>query len=121
MRQSEFTYRSLATETKRLDDTGRGLTHGYLNYISLGIEHPTIRAIELIAAALTVEPRVFSEYVALRARRELDPRHVEMKTLVQNVDELLAAYDALGERARADHSRRRRSSLRRILESWASS
>jgi transcriptional regulator with XRE-family HTH domain len=49
-----ITYRELAEETRLVD--GKGMTHAYINMLVKGRDKPSVRAMELIAAACGVKP-----------------------------------------------------------------
>lgn len=76
MRDAGLTFRGLAAETRRLDSTGRGLTHGHLGQLAGSHQHPSQRALQLLAAALDIEPEYFLEYRLAQLRHALNEREV---------------------------------------------
>lgn len=67
-------YRQIAAATEAADPAGRGLSAGHLARLASGDERPGVRGIELVAAALEMEPDYFSEYRLALARWQLDER-----------------------------------------------
>lgn len=76
MRDTQLTFRALAAETARRDPGTRGLSHGHLGQLAGGHQHPSQRAVELLAAALGVAPEYFLEYRLAQPRRALNEREV---------------------------------------------
>lgn len=76
MRDDGSSFRSLAARTRKVDADGRGVTYSYLAGIAGGHEHPSIRALQLLAAAFAVEPAYFAEYRLAELRRQLSEREV---------------------------------------------
>ena len=74
MDERSLTYRGLAEATRKLD--GKGITHAHINMLANGHDKPSMRAMELIAAACGVDPDYFAEYRLAAAMRELDPAEV---------------------------------------------
>jgi len=93
-----LTYRSLAEATRAFD--GRGLTHAHINMIANGHDRPSMRAMELIAAACGVEPDHFAEYRLAAAMRELDPAEVGLEQALQNLNARLGARRTAGAKPR---------------------
>ena len=54
MDERSLTYRGLAEATRKLD--GKGITHAHINMLANGHDKPSMRAMELIAAACGVAP-----------------------------------------------------------------
>ena len=54
MDSRSLTYRGLAEATRKLD--GKGITHAHINMLANGHDKPSMRAMELIAAACDVSP-----------------------------------------------------------------
>lgn len=76
MARAGLTFRALAAETRLHDPTGSGLTHGHLGQLAGGHQHPSQRALTLLAASLGVEPEFFVEYRLAQLRRALNEREV---------------------------------------------
>ena len=79
-----ITYRELAEETRLVD--GKGMTHAYINMLVKGRDKPSVRAMELIAAACGVQPDYFAEYRLTVAMRELDPAEVGLERALANLN-----------------------------------
>src|ERR1700751_1637258 len=71
MDERALTYRGLAEATRKLD--GKGITHAHINMLANGHDKPSMRAMELIAAACDIDADYFAEYRLDAAMRELDP------------------------------------------------
>lgn len=89
MEARSLTYRGLAEATRRLD--GKGITHAHINMLANGHDKPSMRSMELIAAACGVEPDYFAEYRLAAAMRELDPAEVGLEQALENLNARLAA------------------------------
>lgn len=78
MAEQGYTMRSLADRTRECDGRGRGLSNGYLASLAKGrrLEVPSVETLELVAAALGVDPLGIVEYRLALVRRALDPREV---------------------------------------------
>jgi transcriptional regulator with XRE-family HTH domain len=76
MREQGLTFRALATLTRAHDPEGRGVTYAYLCALTSGREYPSRRSLQLIAAALGLQPRYFAEYRLAKLQEELDGRRV---------------------------------------------
>ena len=76
MRDAGYTFRALAAATRRHDSAGRGLTHGHLGQLAGGHQHPSQRAVELLASTLAVAPEYFLEYRLAQLRHALNEREV---------------------------------------------
>jgi transcriptional regulator with XRE-family HTH domain len=76
MAHATLSFRGLAAETRRHDPAGTGLTHGHLGQLAGGHEHPSQRALQLLAAAFGIQPEFFVEYRLAELRRELNERQV---------------------------------------------
>jgi len=94
MEERDLTYRSLARRTQELD--GKGMTHAHINMLANGHEKPSMRAMELIARALEVEPDHFAQYRLAVAMRELDPAEVGLEQALENLNARLVAGRAHG-------------------------
>jgi transcriptional regulator with XRE-family HTH domain len=116
MKARELSYRGLAEETRRLDAEGRGLTFGYLGHVGRGLQTPPPETIELIAAALEVDPTCFTEYLCLVIAREFNYKLRDPRELERNIDDLLDAFERLPRGTRAG---RQPSRLRRRVETLA--
>jgi transcriptional regulator with XRE-family HTH domain len=88
MEQHGFSYRALAQRTRELD--GKGMTHAHINMLAKGHDRPSMRAMELIAAACGVDPDYFAEYRLAQAMRELDPTEVGLEQALENLNARLA-------------------------------
>jgi transcriptional regulator with XRE-family HTH domain len=84
-----LTYRSLAEATRRID--GKGMTHAHINMLANGHDKPSMRAMELIAAACEVRPDYFAEYRLTLAMRSLDPSQVGLEQALVNLNDRLGA------------------------------
>jgi transcriptional regulator with XRE-family HTH domain len=93
-----LTYRGLAEATRRLD--GKGITHAHINMLANGHDKPSMRAMELIAAACDIDPDYFAEYRLAAAMRELDPSEVGLEQALENLNARLGARRQSGARAR---------------------
>jgi transcriptional regulator with XRE-family HTH domain len=93
-----LTYRGLAEATRRLD--GRGITHAHINMLANGHDKPSMRAMELIAAACEIDPDYFAEYRLAAAMRELDPAEVGLEQALENLNARLGAGRQAGARGR---------------------
>ncbi len=76
MHAKGLSFRALAAETARHDPSGRGITHGHLGQLAGAHQHPSQRAVELLAAALDVAPEYFLEYRLAQLRHALNEREV---------------------------------------------
>jgi transcriptional regulator with XRE-family HTH domain len=94
MRERRLSFRSLAEQTRLMDN--KGMTHAHLNMLANGHDKPSRRAMELIALACEVKPEYFAEYRLAAAMRELDPAEVGLERALANLSA------RLGERQRAD-------------------
>jgi len=98
MDERSLTYRGLAEATRKLD--GKGITHAHINMLANGHDKPSMRAMELIAAACGVDPDYFAEYRLAAAMRELDPAEVGLEQALENLNARLGARRQSGARAR---------------------
>ena len=89
MDSHSLTYRGLAEATRKLD--GKGITHAHINMLANGHDKPSMRAMELIAAACEVDPDYFAEYRLAAAMRELDPAEVGLEQALENLNARLGA------------------------------
>ena len=71
-----LTFRALATQTQTHDPEGRGVTYAYLCGLTSGREYPSRRSLQLIAAALDLQPGYFAEYRLAELHDQLDGRRV---------------------------------------------
>ena len=94
-----LTYRGLAQAIRRLDD--KGITHAHINMLANGHDKPSMRAMELIAAACDVDPDYFAEYRLAAAMRELDPAEVGLEQALENLNARLGARRQSGARGRS--------------------
>jgi transcriptional regulator with XRE-family HTH domain len=83
-----LTYRALSEATRESD--GKGITHAHINMLANGHDKPSMRAMELIAAACSVDPSYFAEYRLAVAMRELDPAEVGLEQALENLTGRLA-------------------------------
>lgn len=91
MRDAGHSFRSLAARTREVDADGRGVTYSYLAGLAGGHEHPSIRALELLAAAFAVEPAYFAEYRLAELRRQLNEREVGFEAAYRRYSTLTQA------------------------------
>ncbi len=108
MAARELTYRELAEATRALD--GKGMTHAHINMLANGHDRPSMRAMELIAAACGVDPDYFAEYRLAAAMRELDPAEVGLEQALKNLNVRLGARRRAASTARAKPTPRPRPS-----------
>lgn len=92
LQERGLTFRGLAERTREVDAQGRGLSHGYIAGLGRH-EDPTVPAIELVAAALDVDPTEFAEYRLALARQLFDERHVGLERALDNMRLLGANAD----------------------------
>jgi transcriptional regulator with XRE-family HTH domain len=98
MDERGLSYRGLAETTRTLD--GRGMTHAHINMLANGHDKPSLRAMELIAAACRIDPNYFAEYRLALAMRELDPTEVGLERALENLNARLGAHRKGGATAR---------------------
>jgi len=98
MDERSLTYRGLAEATRKLD--GKGITHAHINMLANGHDKPSMRAMELIAAACADDPDYFAEYRLAAAMRELDPAEVGLEQALENLNARLGARRTSGARGR---------------------
>lgn len=91
MAERELTFRMLSSATKEADDRGRGLTHSYLSSLVNGRDFASEHALELLGAALDVDPADWLEYRLAQARHLFDERQVGLELASAN----LAVLEAL--------------------------
>ena len=70
------TLRGIASRTRALDESGRGMNHTYISAVLNGRESPSPRSLELIARALEISPEFFIEYRMGKLREAINPRVV---------------------------------------------
>jgi len=99
MQARGLSYRGLAEATRGLD--GRGMTHAHINMLANGHDRPSMRAMELIAAACDVVPEHFAEYRLALAMRELDPAEVGLEQALANLNARLGERRRSGAQQRA--------------------
>ncbi len=85
MADARLSFRALAAETRRTDPTGAGLTHGHLGQLAGGHQHPSQRALEVLAAAFGIAPEFFVEYRLARLRHALNERQVGYERALQTL------------------------------------
>jgi transcriptional regulator with XRE-family HTH domain len=98
MDERSLTYRGLAEATRKLD--GKGITHAHINMLANGHDKPSMRAMELIAAACEIDPDYFAEYRLAAAMRELDPSEVGLEQALENLNARLGARRGAAARSR---------------------
>jgi len=106
MAERGLSYRGLAEATRQVD--GRGMTHAHINMLAKGHDKPSMRAMELIAAACGVSPDHFAEYRLAAAMRELDPTEVGLEQALENLNAWLAGRRRAGARAQPARQRQAR-------------
>jgi transcriptional regulator with XRE-family HTH domain len=99
MSARSLTYRGLAEATRELD--GRGITHAHINMLANGHDKPSMRAMELIARACSVEPEYFAEYRLAAAMRDLDPNEVGLEQALANLNVRLSSRRRAAARPRS--------------------
>jgi lambda repressor-like predicted transcriptional regulator len=88
-----LTFRALAARTSEFDSDGKGLSHSYL--ATLGThDRPTLRAMEVVARALELEPTFFAEYRLGMVRRLFDEEQQGLRGALENVEALRELVDA---------------------------
>jgi transcriptional regulator with XRE-family HTH domain len=88
-----LTFRALARRTSELDSEGKGLSHSHLAMLGTH-DRPTLRAIEVVARALELEPTFFAEYRLGMVRRLFDEDQQGLPGALQNVEALRELVDA---------------------------
>lgn len=88
MSERQLSYRALANATRRADPVGEGLTHGHLANLVAGRARPSMRALELLAAALELPPSHFAEYRLADLRRQVDERAVGLRAALRRYRQL---------------------------------
>jgi transcriptional regulator with XRE-family HTH domain len=101
-----LTYRGLAQAIREIDE--RGLTHAHINMLANGHDKPSLRAMELIAAACEVKPEYFAEYRLALAMRELDPSQVGLEQALANLNARTGARRRRATKPRQAPARRAR-------------
>lgn len=100
MRQKRISYRDLARKTRELDPEGKGLSHGYIASLGRGEEeHPSRRAMALLAQSLGLEVEEFAEWQLLEARSMLDESHVGLETALSNLGHFTRMLASISEQA----------------------
>jgi transcriptional regulator with XRE-family HTH domain len=106
MDDRDLTYRALSRATA--DTDGKGLTHAHLNMLANGHDKPSMRSMELIAAATRITPDYFVEYRLAKACRDLNPEVVGFEQALKNLNQRLGERRARGsDGAGATSSKRR--------------
>ena len=93
--QRGLTFRALGEKTRRIDPHGNGLTHSYLATLGKR-DRPTLRAMEIVARALDVEPTYFAEYRLAMIRGLFDEDQQGLPGALQNLAALRELIDAYG-------------------------
>jgi transcriptional regulator with XRE-family HTH domain len=107
-----LTFRALAARTVEADGSGKGLSHSYL--ATLGAhEPPTLRAMEVVAAALDLKPTYFAEYRLALARGLFDE---QQQGLTRALENLQALRELAAEQGASPPAGRLASLLRSALE-----
>jgi hypothetical protein len=88
-----LTFRALAARTSALDSERKGLSHSYLTTLGAH-DRPTLRAMEMVARALDLEPTYFAEYRLGMIRRLFDEDQQGLEVALQNVEALRELVDA---------------------------
>jgi hypothetical protein len=88
-----LTFRALAASTTAVDPHGKGLSHTYL--ATLGThDRPTLRAMELVARALDLEPTFFAEYRLGMVRHLFDEDQQGLTGALLNLEALRDLVDS---------------------------
>ena len=99
MESRGLSYRGLADAIRQFDEAG--ISHAHINMLANGHDKPSMRAMELIARACSVEPDYFAEYRLGRAMRELDPTEVGLEQALENLNARLGARRRSGGKPRS--------------------
>lgn len=84
LRERGLSFRQLAARTREAQGDDAGLSYGYLAALGRQ-ENATVSAMEVVAAALEVEPTVFAEYRLALARRLFDERDIGLDRALDNL------------------------------------
>lgn len=82
------TLRGIASRTRELDETGKGMNHTYISAVLNGRESPSPRSLELIARALDISPEFFIEYRIEKLREAINPRVVGIEVAARRFADL---------------------------------
>jgi len=82
------TLRGVASRTRELDETGRGMNHTYISAVLNGRESPSPRSLELLARALDIDPEFFIEYRMGKLREAINPRVVGFEAAARRFADL---------------------------------
>lgn len=91
MRAAGPSDRALAKRTREADPTRRGLSHGHIANLVGGTEHPSTRALQLLAVAFDLDPDYFPEHRLAQLRHSLDERRVGFSAAYERYLTLTAA------------------------------
>jgi transcriptional regulator with XRE-family HTH domain len=82
--ERDWSHAELARRTRKEFKWGNQVTiSDYLREV----RRPSQRAMENIAAALRIKPETFAEFRLMKARHELDPKHVGLKRALKRLEE----------------------------------
>lgn len=97
MDERDVTYRDLEKATKRAGRVNKkgatGLSNVSINMLATGRLAPTIESMEILAAALNVDPNIFADYRLLLLRNQLDPRVAGFEAAVSTLRRIEDALD----------------------------
>jgi hypothetical protein len=88
-----LTFRALAANTSAVDPQGKGISHSYLTTLGTH-DRPTLRAVELVARALDLEPTFFAEYRLGMVRRLFDEDQQGLAGALLNLEALRDLVDS---------------------------
>jgi len=90
-----LTFRALAARTTQVDPHNGGLTHSYLATLGKH-DRPSLRAMEIAARALDVEPTYFAEYRLALIRGLFDEEQQGLAGALEHLEALSELLDAHG-------------------------
>jgi transcriptional regulator with XRE-family HTH domain len=88
-----LTFRALAARTSAVDPQGKGLSHTYLATLGRN-DRPTLRALDVVARALDLDPTFFAEYRLGMVRLLFDEERQGLADALQNVEALRDLVDS---------------------------
>ena len=92
-KERKLSLEALAYATRDADPERQGVSFGGVGHLERGAHQPQLRTMELIAAALGVEPELFAEYRLAMARQALDERQVGLDRALANLRALRSDAD----------------------------
>lgn len=73
--RGELSRHGLAVRTRQLDSEGKGLSHTYIAKLERNVSRPSAQTMELVAAALEIDPAEFLDYRLHQVRSQFDQAH----------------------------------------------